>query len=259
MIKVALVQAELTWENPEANLTHFEHLLSSVDDVDLIVLPEMFTSGFTMNAEKVAQTPNDKAVQWLQQKAKEKKAFLTTSLAIKENEKFYNRLFWVDPNGNLTTYNKRHLFRMADEHLTYSMGNERVITQINDFRFCPLVCYDLRFPVWSRNFENGVAPVYDCLIFVANWPAARSDAWISLLKARAIENQCYVIGVNRVGKDGKQISYDGNSAVFDPKGKKIDTTPIGVEAVSYAELNLKSLNDFRTKFPVHLDADKFQI
>lgn len=259
MVKVALVQAELIWEDPQENLHHFDQLLSSLEkDVDLVVLPEMFTSGFTMHAEKVAQSPEDAAISWLKNKASEHNAVFVASMATKENGNFYNRLYWTTPEET-TTYDKRHLFRMASEQETYTMGTERILTSLNGIKFCPLVCYDLRFPVWSRNVENGKSPIYDCLIYVANWPAARSDAWLSLLKARAIENQCYVIGVNRVGKDGNDIPYNGSSAAFSPRGHRMEDIPLYDETIAYVNLDLDDLNDFREKFPVGLDADNFEV
>lgn len=259
MVKVALVQAELIWEDPEANLQHFDQLLSVLeDDIDMVVLPEMFTSGFTMHAKKVAQSPDGEAIVWLKEKAKEYNAVFVASMATKENGNFYNRLYWTTPEET-TTYDKRHLFRMANEQETYTMGTERIITTLKGINFCPLVCYDLRFPVWSRNVENGKSPIYDCLIYVANWPAARSDAWLSLLKARAIENQCYVIGVNRVGKDGNDIPYNGSSAAFSPRGHRMEDIPLYDETIAYVNLDLDDLNDFREKFPVGLDADNFEV
>lgn len=260
MVKVALVQSELIWEDPLGNLQHFDRLLSGLEkDIDLVVLPEMFTSGFTMHAEKVAQSPNGEAISWLKNKAQEYNAVFVASMATKENNNFYNRLYWATPKEEIVTYNKRHLFRMANEHLTYTMGTERIITSIREMKFNPLVCYDLRFPIWSRNVENGKSPIYDCLIYVANWPAARSDAWLSLLKARAIENQCYVIGVNRVGKDGNDIPYNGSSAAFSPRGHRMEDIPLYDETIAYVNLDLDDLNDFREKFPVGLDADNFEI
>lgn len=260
MIKVALVQSELIWEDPNENLNHFDQLLSSIEEeTDLIVLPEMFTSGFTMNVEKVAQQPNGSAVNWLKEKAKKHNAVFVTSLAIKDADQYFNRLYWVSSDHELATYNKRHLFRMANEHLTYSMGKESIVTELKGMKFNPLVCYDLRFPVWSRNAKNGKSPIYDCLIYVANWPAARSDAWLSLLKARAIENQCFVIGVNRVGKDGNDIPYNGSSAAFNPRGHRMEDIPLYDETIAYVNLDLDDLNDFREKFPLGLDADWFEV
>lgn len=255
-LKVTLVQTGLRWENRTMNLMLLEKKLSAIkkSQTDLIILPEMFTSGFTMNAGKVADVMNGETVNFMQRTASEKNSVICGSVVINEKNKYYNRLLWVSPDGKVQFYDKRHLFRMAGEHHTYSAGNRREVFEIKGWRICPLVCYDLRFPVWSRNKNE-----FDLLLYVANWPSRRRYAWKQLLIARAIENQCYVAGVNRIGMDGNNIDYSGDSVVLDALGKKINSAKAGANAVETVELNYKSLNDFRKKFPVMLDADDFKI
>jgi omega-amidase len=259
-MKIALVQVELSWEDNDRNLAHFSSILENVTGVDLFVLPEMFNSGFTMNSDNVGQTMDGKAVCWLQKMANEKAAVFVASLIIIENNKQYNRLVWATPNGDVKTYNKKHLFRMANEHDHFTPGNERVIIEYKGIRFCPQICYDLRFPIWSRN-SNGQStlPIYDCLIYVANWPKVRSDAWTSLLKARAIENQAFVVGVNRVGLDGNGIEYSGDSLCYSPKGARLDKVISSKEMISIVKIDLETLQEFREKFPVSDDGDLFTI
>ena len=246
-LKITIIQTELHWENAAKNLAMFTEKIASITEVtDVIVLPEMFTTGFTMNSTQFAETMDGETVVWMKQQAKSKNAAVVGSLIITENNLYFNRLIWVQPDGKIYTYNKRHLFRMANEHEFYTSGNERLIVEYKDWKICPLICYDLRFPVWSRNKEFKVQsskfkvdlqshdkvpnlepetlnlkPAFDCLIYVANWPEARKEPWCKLVEARAIENQVYVVGVNRVGVDGKQMIYSGNSAVIDPKGNVI--------------------------------------
>ncbi len=259
-LKVALVQSDLHWEDKTRNLEMFSEKLSNLESVDLIVLPEMFTTGFTMESEKVAEKMSGEAVAWMREMAVDKNAVIGGSLIIEENGNYHNRFCWVSPDGVVQTYDKRHLFRMAGEHEHFSMGESRLITNLSGWRCCPQVCYDLRFPVWSRNSqESAEGPAYDVLIYVANWPEARADAWFSLLKARAIENQAYVIGVNRVGKDGKEIPYSGHSAAFGPKGERLDQIEPYRDQIEVIELNWNDLEEFRKKFPVSMDADQFRI
>jgi len=271
-MKVTIIQTNLLWEDSEKNISHFNHLINSISEkTDLIVLPEMFTTGFTMNPEKFAEKANGETLTWLKQKAKQKKCAITGSVAIKDKNKFYNRLFWVEANGELKVYNKRHLFRMAKEDKHYTAGNKKIITEIKDWKICPLVCYDLRFPVWSRNkFKSQNSKVksqnvkegvwdYDVLVFVANWPAVRSYPWKQLLIARAIENQCYVIGVNRIGKDGNNIDHSGDSMIINPRGEIISLTKANEESIETIELNRNYLEEFRKIFPVGFDADKFKL
>ena len=259
-MKIALVQAELTWEDNDKNLKHFSRILENIEGVHIFVLPEMFNSGFTTNSNSVGQTMEGKAVCWLQKMAIEKNAVFVASLIIRENTRRYNRLVWATPNGETNTYDKKHLFRMANEHNYFTPGNERIIIEHKGIRFCPQICYDLRFPIWSRNScGQSKLPVYDCLIYVANWPKVRSDAWTSLLKARAIENQAFVVGVNRVGLDGNGIEYSGDSRFFSPKGDRLDQVISGKEMISIVSIDLKILNNFRENFPVFDDGDLFKL
>ncbi len=253
-LKVATVQSSLVWENPKANFDHFENLLSSVEDVDLIVLPEMFNTGFSMESSRLSETMDGSSVNWLKSVASQKNCVVTGSVIIEEEGNYYNRLVWVNPSGDIFHYNKRHLFRMANEHEFFSPGKERLVVELKGWKICPMICYDLRFPVWSRNDIN-----FDLLMYVANWPAPRTDAWSSLLKARAIENQCYCIGVNRIGEDEAGRSYSGATGIYDPKGQLLNELKIDEECVQIAELSYLDLADFRAKFPVHLDRDKFEI
>lgn len=259
-MEIALVQAKLSWEDNDKNLAHFSRLLKNITGVDLFILPEMFNSGFTMKSDSLGQTMDGKAVGWLQKMADEKDAVFVASLIIIENNKRYNRLIWTTPNGEAKIYNKKHLFRMANEHKHFTPGSERIIIEYKGIRFCPQICYDLRFPIWSRNSDGqSKAPIYDCLIYLANWPKVRSDAWITLLKARAIENQAFVIGVNRVGLDGNGIEYSGDSRFYSAKGERLDNFSSSKEMISVVTMNLQTLKEFREKFPVSDDADSFKL
>lgn len=259
-LKVTTIQSVLHWENVDKNLNMFSEKINAISEpTDVIVLPEMFNTGFSMLSEKLAETMAGKTVAWMKDQAQKANAVITGSLIITENDKYYNRLIWVQPDGDLHTYDKRHLFRMGDEHLSFSAGKERLIVNYKGWRFCPMICYDLRFPVWSRNASKNETPAYDCLIYVANWPEARKQPWSKLLEARAIENQCYVIGANRVGEDGKGIVCSGNSVVIDPKGEVMSNIP---EYENYTEtmiLSLDELNSFREVFPVTKDGDEFEV
>jgi len=255
-LKVTIVQTTLAWENVDANLAAFSQKIENIEpsSSDLIVLPEMFSTGFTMNASTVAETMNGKAVDWMAKTAAHKKAVLTGSCVIKADGKYYNRLIWMRPDGTFEFYDKRHTFRMAEENKTYASGKKKLIVELAGWRICPMVCYDLRFPVWSRNTGD-----YDCLIYVANWPERRSYAWRHLLIARAIENQAYVVGVNRIGKDGKEIDYSGYSVILNAKGEPVSSTQANMESIETVALSYKELENYRKEFPVSLDADKFKI
>lgn len=249
---ITLVQPNIIWENREANLKKYSVMLRGVGQTNLVVLPEMFTTGFSMNPEKLKETMEGPSVQWMKSLAKEKNTAVAGSLIIEEKGKSFNRLLWVFPNGKVEFYDKRHLFTMSGEHLHYSSGNKKLVVEYLGWRFCPLICYDLRFPVWSRNTEN-----YDVLLYVANWPSPRHHVWKNLLIARAIENQSYCIGVNRVGADGTGNGYAGDSALVDSKG--IATFLSEKEQVKSFEISLNELHRFRKKFPVLEDKDRFQI
>lgn len=257
-LSVTLIQSELHWHNIDANLAMFEEKIWQIGETtDLIILPEMFNTGFTQSAEELAEPMNSKTFRWMRQQAMQTKAVVMGSYIVKENGHFYNRLLWMEPDGNYDFYDKRHLFRMSNEHHTFSAGHSLLIKKLKGWLICPMVCYDLRFPVWSRNrviHENNLK--YDLLIYVANWPAARSKAWYTLLQARAIENLSYVIGVNRVGTDGNNILYDGKSAIIDMKGDSLYYKE-GENSIYTASLNYEDLAAFREKFPAYLDADSF--
>ncbi|MBW1778295.1 MAG: amidohydrolase [Deltaproteobacteria bacterium] len=250
-LTLTLIQPEPVWEDISANLDLFDRLTAQIQDpTDLILLPEMFTTGFTMNAEKLAQDMAGSGVQWLKETAGRKNADVAGSLIIREKDRFYNRLVWAKPDGSLFCYDKRHLFRMAGEDRFYAAGEDRLTVQLQGWRIRPFICYDLRFPVWCRNRQNA----YDAAVFVANWPRTRSDHWKSLLTARAIENQCYVVGVNRVGKDGNGLEYSGDSAVIDPTGKRL-FQKAGEPVIARLTLSREVLMEYRNAFPAWMDAD----
>lgn len=258
-MKATIIQTHLFWEDREKNLSHFDVLIDKIKEpTDLIILPEMFTTGFSMDPAKVAEEHLTVAHQWLQKKAKEKNAVICGSVAIKDGDKFYNRMHWVEPNGNSSFYDKRHLFRMAKEDEKYTAGTTKLIKQIDDWKIMPLVCYDLRFPVWSRNFKAHQAQ-YDVLIYSANWPEVRSYPWKQLLIARAIENQCYVIGLNRIGKDGNDYNYSGESLIINPRGEIINQPKANEENIETILLDKNYLDEFRKLFPVGLDSDDFEL
>ncbi|RCW38727.1 amidohydrolase [Marinilabilia salmonicolor] len=253
-MKVALLQPELYWENIDRNLKMFENLFERLENnCSLVVLPEMFTTGFTMNPEKIASSALTETPRWLQLMAEKYQFSLAGSSIASEENNFYNRFYFASPAVKVKYYDKRHLFRMSEEQNHYSAGKERKIFSLGEWRILPQVCYDLRFPVWSRNRND-----YDILIYVANWPAVRQDVWNTLLKARAIENQCYVLGVNRTGK-APGIDYQGGSVVLSPKGAIISRKSSENPNILYADLDRDEMNAFREKFPAWKDADYFEI
>ena len=253
-LKTALLQVDLKWEETEANKRLFERYIREVsDDVDLIILPEMFTTGFSMNAAELAEPDQGPSFKWMQKVASEKDAAVTGSIITSEKGLFYNRLYFVFPDGSFKKYDKRHTFTLAKENETYASGIERLTLKYKGWKICPLVCYDLRFPVWSRNTEN-----YDLLLYVANWPAARVAAWDTLLKARAIENMSYCIGVNRVGRDGKDLDYVGHSAAYDCLGKKV-SEEIESQGVTEVTLDKAHLSEIRSQLRFLQDRDKFTL
>ncbi|MFN4147330.1 MAG: amidohydrolase [Runella sp.] len=255
MLHLALVQTDLFWENPTANLAMLEEKITNISQpVDLIVLPEMFTSGFTMNPATVAEPMNLTTFKWLRQMAAQTGAVVTGSYVVREGTQFFNRLVWMQPDGQFDTYDKRHLFRMGNEHQHYTAGQRRIVKTWKGWRICPLICYDLRFPVWSRN----VGLEYDALLYVANWPAVRQGVWDTLLQARAIENLSYCIGVNRIGPDGNDTNHTGGSAVIDFKGEVLIRHYDHGE-ILYCTLQKEPLDAFRERFPAYLDADDFRL
>jgi omega-amidase len=258
-LKVTIVQSDLHWQSSDANLAMFEEKIWKIEgQTDLIILPEMFSTGFSMDASSLAEPMNFKSFKWMKQQAAQTNAVITGSIIIKDGGNFYNRLFWVEPSGSYDYYDKRHLFRMAEEHHHYSPGNKRIIKSLKGWKVLPLICYDLRFPVWSRNRSLNGEPEYDLLLYVANWPAARITAWDSLLRARAIENLSFTIGVNRTGTDGKGIEYNGHSSVFNYKGEEIFSNE-DEEVINTISLSIDELKSFRDKFPAYLDSDSFEI
>ena len=253
-MKIALIQSSLLWENPTANRNHFEEKINAIaEKVDLIVLPEMFTTGFTMNPEIVFETMHGETIQWLQSLAKAKNSAITGSLVIKENGNFYNRLVFVFPSGEIQFYDKRHLFTLAGEDKVYTYGKGKLIVDYLGWKICPLICYDLRFPVFARNIEE-----YDVLIYVANWPKTRINAWDILLKARSVENLCYTIGVNRFGFDRNNLEYVGHSQAVDFLGNYI-LEPQETEGVFIVELNKEKLLETRNILGFLNDRDSFEI
>jgi len=254
-LTLALIQSDLVWQNPEQNRKIFSNKINSISqEVDLIVLPEMFTSGFTMNPDQVADTMDGKTVSWMQKLAKEKQIAITGSIVIIEDSKFYNRLLFVHPSGKVETYNKRHTFTLAGEDKVFTAGTEKLLVDYKGWKICPLICYDLRFPVWARNIEN-----YDVLLYVANWPKPRIKAWNTLLKARAIENMCYSIGVNRVGLDNNNLEYSGNSAVYNVLGEKLSNLTSHKEQIEIVELNKNHIKTNRDKLQFLNDKDNFNL
>ena len=253
-MKIALIQTSLIWENPIENRSHLSQKITGfMDDVDLIVLPEMFSSGFTMNPKAVAETMQGETVLWLQHLAKAKNSAITGSLVIEENGNYYNRLVFVFPTGEIKTYDKKHLFSLAGENEFYAAGKDKLILEYKGYKICPLICYDLRFPVFSRNLEN-----YDLLLYVANWPKPRVNAWDILLKARSVENMCYTIGVNRIGKDHNHHEYIGHTQVIDFLGEYV-LEPQEADAVVIVELNKAKLLQTRRKLAFLNDKDNFQL
>lgn len=250
-LKVTLIQTSLFWENIESNISLFDEKIDGIrDETDLIVLPEMFTTGFSMNAEKLAQDMRGTSVKWLREKSRSRQTDITGSMIIRENGKYFNRLLWAKPDGTLLHYDKRHLFRLTGEEKVYSAGDKNITVELKDWRIRPFICYDLRFPCWTRNFNNS----YDVAIFIANWPEKRTSHWKTLLPARAIENQCYIIGVNRVGEDGNGYYHSGDSSVIDPIGNIIFRKQ-GEESVYTALLSYPALKEYRKSFPAWMDAD----
>ncbi|WP_409523577.1 amidohydrolase [Nitrincola sp. MINF-07-Sa-05] len=252
---MTLVQTSLHWQKPDMNRADIEeYFIDLKGKTDLIILPEMFTTGFTMAPEGLAEDESGATLEWMQQQSRLTGAAICGSLIINSPEGYRNRLYWVTPEGASEYYDKVHLFRMANEHEHYAAGDRRLIIAYRGWRIMPQICYDLRFPVWSRNRND-----YDLLLYVANWPAARRHAWRTLLQARAIENQCYVAGVNRVGKDGNGVEYSGDSLLIDFKGElMIDRAP-GEVFVETGELKYSVLADFREAFPAWMDADEFSV
>ncbi len=263
-LTVTIIQTNLSWENKKANLDMLQQKIESISEkTEVVILPEMFSTGFSMKPEKFAEKMNGTAINWMKKISSEKKIILTGSLIIEENKKYFNRLIWMLPNGNFGTYDKRHLFAYGNEHTQYSQGSKRLIASVKGWKINLQVCYDLRFPAWARQSFSSSSieekkPEYDVLIYVANWPERRINAWKILLQARAIENQCYCIGVNRVGDDGNGIYHSGDSMIIDPLGEILYHKSNEEDVFTYT-LQKKKLDEVREKFPFWRDADSFEI
>jgi omega-amidase len=253
-MKIALVQTSLCWEDPTENRSHLAQKITGfMEEVDLIVLPEMFSSGFTMQPQAVAEQMEGETLSWLHHLAQAKNCAITGSLVIEEDGKYYNRLVFVTPDGSIKTYDKRHLFTLAGEDKVYTAGTEKVLIEYKGFKICPLICYDLRFPAFSRNQED-----YDVLLYVANWPKPRVNAWDILLKARAVENMCYTVGVNRTGTDRNQLDYVGHSQVVDYLGNYV-LEPQESDGVYIIALDKSKMLETREKLAFLDDQDAFKL
>jgi predicted amidohydrolase len=271
-LTITCIQSSLHWEDPAANLNMFEEKIKRISDkTEIVILPEMFSTGFSMKPEGLAETMDGETVKWMKRIAAEKKIILTGSVIIGQADDnvpaaYYNRLIWMLPDGQYGVYDKRHLFAYAGEDKQYTPGTKRLIASAKGWKINLLICYDLRFPVWSRLTPNpsppaergAAAPEYDLIIYVANWPERRIHAWKTLLQARAIENQCYTVGVNRVGKDGNEIYHNGNSMVVDPMGEVLYQKQ-NEEDIFTITLQKEKLEEIRTKLPFWNDGDSFSI
>ena len=258
-LRVALVQTDLHWQDKTANLALLEEKIWSLkNSCDLIVLPEMFATGFSMESALLAEPMNLQVHKWMKQLAAQTGSVITGTVIISEGGNYYNRLLWVMPDGTTQHYDKRHLFRMANEDASFAPGEQLPIFSLKGWKICPQICYDLRFPIWARNHWNSGNAAYDLLFYVASWPAARISAWDTLLPARAIENLSYCLGVNRVGIDGNQIAYTGHSAAYDFKGERL--VDLGEkDQIQVVSLSRSSLEEYRSKFPAWKDADNFTL
>ncbi len=255
ILNICMVQVEIVWENKKNNLLRIDQLLNSNDvSPDLIILPEMFSTGFTMSTIEMAESGESETIEWMREKARVFESVITGSIIFKDQNRFYNRLIWMNPDGRWQYYDKRHLFVMGGESKHYSPGKNRLIADLYGWKVYPLICYDLRFPVWSRNCDE-----YDLLIYIASWPASRRIVWDTLLRARAIENQAYVCGVNRIGKDNDGIIYNGGTTLIDPKGNEISLFTDNEEETGVQEISMPVLKKFRKNFPVLKDRDNFSL
>jgi len=259
-LNVSIVQSDINWNDIEKNINHFSSLMKEINnEVDLIVLPEMFTTGFNMTPENIFETMNSPTIEWMREMASQKEAVVTGSLLMKDKGKFFNRLFWVYPDGHYETYDKRHLFSFVNEHKVFSQGNIRKVVSYKGIKFLLIICYDLRFPVWCKNRYKDGSYEYDAIVCVANWPQVRGHVWRLLLKARAVENQAYVIGVNRVGNDINGIHHSGDSMVICPKGEILAAAKPSQTETKQSILDMEELNRFRNRFFAAADWDDFTI
>lgn len=252
-MKIAILQTNINWGNPSANVENADAIIDRLGPADLYVLPEMFSTGFCTLPKGIAEPTDCDSLRWMKKKAAEKGCALAGSIATEDNGRFYNRFYFVHPDGRVDAYDKKHLFTYGGEDKHFTAGNSRVIVNYKGLRILLQVCYDLRFPVWARNRNE-----YDMILYVASWPTSRLEAWKTLLRARAIENQCFVAGVNRVGED-PNCKYSGGSAIIDPYGQTLAACQDGVASTAVAEIDLQALEAFRKKFPVLNDADDFQL
>ncbi len=258
-LTITLIQTQLFWEDKAANLAMLEQKINAIETAtELVVLPEMFSTGFSMKPAQLAETMEGETVSWMKRIAAARKIILAGSVIIEQEGQYYNRLIWMLPNGQYGYYDKRHRFAFAGEDAHYTAGNRRVVAQVNGWKVNLLVCYDLRFPVWARQQLQDGQPEYDLLLYVANWPQRRSHAWQTLLQARAIENQCYVVGLNRVGNDGNDIYHSGDSMVVDPLGQTL-YHKADAEDVFTITLQKENLDEVRNKFPFWKDGDSFNL
>ncbi len=253
-LTITILQPDITWENKTDNIRNYQSVINHINDSDIIILPEMFTTGFSMSTELLAEDMSGMTVNWMSVNAVKRKSVICGSVIIKDGGKYYNRFIWVQPDGLIATYDKKNLFSYAGETNHYTPGDKKIVIDYKGWKICPQICYDLRFPVWARNKED-----YDILLYVANWPESRSEAWKTLLKARAIENQCYVIGVNRVGYDGNGLSYSGDSCIIDAFGTKILEVPKDLPNISKKEISKKNLIYQRQELPFLKDIEKFNL
>ncbi|MBQ1973532.1 MAG: amidohydrolase [Paraprevotella sp.] len=252
-MKITVLQRDIVWANPAANRQRNDEVLEQLPDADLFVMPEMFSTGFCTKPKGIAESAWGETLEWMIQKAAARKCAIAGSVAVCEEGKYYNRFYFVHPDGRVQYYDKKHLFTFGGEDKTFTSGDKRVIVEHCGVRILLEVCYDLRFPVWARNRGD-----YDMILYVASWPTPRVEAWSALLRSRAIENQCYVAGVNRVGTD-PACEYCGGSAIIDPYGKTMEECVWGQESVASAEIDMHVLEEFRAKFPVLNDADDFEM
>jgi omega-amidase len=254
MLKISVIQPDLLWEDKIRNLAGIERLISMTGETDLVILPEMFTTGFSVTPEHLYESPGSHTFDWMMSLSEKNNFAICGSYIIKDKNRFHNRWVFVTPEKQSWHYDKRHLFRMGDEEKAYTPGKKRITIKFRSVRILPSICYDLRFPVWSRNRND-----YDLLVNSSNWPLSRRDVWITLMRARAIENQCFVAGANRVGTDGKGIKYCGDSMIINPYGEIIASGKYGMECAVTAEISPEELSAFRKKFPVSKDADNFTL
>jgi predicted amidohydrolase len=253
-MRISVVQPDIVWENKTRNFRKYERMISQLHNPDIVVLPEMFSTGFTASSENQGEPPKSETFDWMIHMAEKSSSGICGSYIIKIGHKYVNRFVFVSPEKKSWFYDKRHTFRMSNVEDNFTPGNKRLVFKFRGFRICPGICYDLRFPVWTRNRND-----YDLLLNSANWPMARRDVWITLLKARAIENLSFVAGANRIGTDGTGTKYCGDSLIFGPKGEEIASAGMDIECSITADISLQELKSFRKKFPAHLDADRFSI